>query len=357
VSGAVADDHDSRVAHLLGRLVGVAIVLATLALGAYVYGALYRHPRTDDAYVRANTIGIAPHVSGPIVELPLVDNQRVAAGDLLFVVDPRPYEAALQQARAQLELTNLEIKGYEQAIAAADATLAQREADAAYAEQYLKRVEPLLDGQYVTQNQVVEARTKRTATQAAVEQARSERQRQRELLGQLGDVNARRQAAAAAVYDAELNVGYCSVRAPFDAYVTNLNIAVGQYANKGQEVFALVDDRQWYVMANFRESFLRSIEPGMDADIYLLSYPTRKFHGRVQGIGWALYQENGASVGVLPAVEPTLNWIRLAQRFPVRIALDAPDPDHPFRMGQTAVVTVHGRGDDGKPQMNTDDHR
>jgi len=354
----VADDHDSRAARVLGRILGLAIVLATGLLGAYVYASLYRHPRTDDAYVRANTIGIAPHVSGPIVELPVVDNQRVAAGDLLFVVDPRPYEAALQQARAQLELTNLEIKGYEQAIAAADATLAQRAADAAYAEQFLKRVEPLLDGQYVTQNQVVEARTKATAAHAAVEQSRSELQRQRDLLGQLGDVNARRQAAAAAVYDAELNVGYCSVRAQFDAYVTNLNIAVGQYANKGQEVFALVDDRQWYVMANFRESFLRSIEPGMEVDVYLLSYPTRRFRGRVQGIGWALYQENGASVGVLPSIAPSLNWVRLAQRFPVRIALEQSDPAHPFRMGQTAVVTVRGGAQaDGEPQMNTEDHR
>ncbi len=339
----MADDRESRALRLVGRLLGVAIVLATAALGTYVYTALYRHPRTDDAYVRANTIGIAPHVSGPIVELPLVDNQRVRQGDLLFVVDPRPYEAMLQQASAQLELTNLEIKGYAQAIGAAEATLAQRAADAAYAEQYLKRVEPLLDGQYVTQNQVFVARTKATAAGAAVEQARSELQRARDLLGQLGDVNARRQAAAAAVYDAELNVQYCSVRAPFDAYVTNLNIAVGQYANRGQEVFALVDDRQWYVMANFRESFLRSIAPGMEADVYLLSYPSKRFRGRVQGIGWALYQENGASVGVLPAVEPSLNWVRLAQRFPVRIALEEQDPEHPFRLGQTAVVTVRGR--------------
>jgi multidrug resistance efflux pump len=338
----MADDRESLALRLVGRLLGAAIVLATVALAAYVYAALYRHPRTDDAYVRANTIGIAPHVSGPIVELPIVDNQRVHQGDLLFVIDPRPYEAVLQHARAQLQLTDLEITGYEQAIAAAESTLAERAADAAYAEQYLKRVEPLLDGQYVTQNQVFEARTKATATHAAVGQARSELERARALLGQLGDVNARRQAAAAAVYDAELNVQYCSVRAPFDAYVTNLNIAVGQYANKGQDVFALVDDRQWYVMANFRESFLRSIEPGMEADVYLLSYPRRHFRGRVQGIGWALYQENGASVGVLPAVEPTLNWVRLAQRFPVRIVLEEQDPEHPFRMGQTAVVTVRG---------------
>ena len=338
----MAEVRESLALRLIGRLLGIAIVLASVALGAYVYSSLYRHPRTDDAYVRANTIGIAPRVDGPIVELPIVDNQRVRQGDLLFVIDPRPYEAVLAQARAQLELTNLEIKGYEQSIAAAEATLEQRDADAAYAEQYLKRVEPLLEGQFVTPDQVFEARTRKTASRAAVEQARSDLQRARDLVGQLGDINARRQAAAAAVYDAELNVQYCSVRAPFDAYVTNLNIAVGQYANRGKEVFALVDDREWYVMANFRESFLRHIAPGMEAEVYLLSYPTRRFRGRVQGIGWALYQENGASVGVLPAVEPSLNWVRLAQRFPVRIVLEERDEAHPFRMGQTAVVTVRG---------------
>ena len=133
------------------------------------------------------------------------------------------------------------------------------------------------------------------------------------------------------------------MRAPFDAYVTNLNIAVGQYANRGQDIFALIDDRAWYVIANFRESFLPSIAPGMEVDVYLISYPNRRFRGRIQGVGWALFQANGATVGVLPAVQPTLNWVRLAQRFPVRIVLEERDPEHPFRMGQTAVVTVRGR--------------
>jgi multidrug resistance efflux pump len=327
---------------IAGRVLGAAIVIAAVAAGIYVYRAVYVHPRTDDAYVRANYIGIAPHVSGPIVELPIVDNQRVVTGQLLFVVDPRPYQSVLDAAKARFELTNLEIQGYEDAVAAAEAILLQREADAAYAEQYLGRVEPLLASQFVTTNQVFEARSKATAARAAVQGARSELSRARALLGQLGDINARRQEAAAAVYDAQLNVDYCYVRAPFDAYVTNLNIAVGQYANQGREIFALIDDRVWYVMANFRESFLRSIAPGMEVDVYLISYPNRRFRGRVQGVGWGLYQDNGASVGVLPSVEPTLNWVRLAQRFPVRIVLEEHDPERPFRMGQTAVVTVRG---------------
>jgi len=343
---AAAVERDDVARRIAGRLLGIAIVVGAVVLGVVVWRELYRYPRTDDAYVRANTIGIAPHVSGPIVELNVVDNQRVTLGEVLFVVDPRPYRSVVDKAKADLELTNLDIRGYEHAVEAAQAALEQREAEAAYAKQYLDRVTPLLGRKFVTPNDVFEARTRATAAEAKVQEARYELSRAENELGQLGDVNARRQAAEAALYDAELNLSYCTVRAPFDGYVTNLNIAVGQYANQGKEVFALVDDRQWYVMANFREDFLASIRPGMEADVYLMSYPRRRFRGRVQGIGWALYQKDGATVGVLPAVEPTLNWVRLAQRFPVRILLEESDPERPFRMGSSAVVTVRGEDDE-----------
>ncbi|MEE2679840.1 MAG: efflux RND transporter periplasmic adaptor subunit [Myxococcota bacterium] len=327
---------------LLGRLVGTGIVLGAFGLSWLVYSDLVDHPRTDDAYVRANTIGIAPHVSGPIVSLPIVDNQPVQEGEVLFVVDPRPYEAALENARAEMLLTDLEIEGLERAVSAAAAELVEREADAAYATQYLERVRPLLAKEFVTANQVFEAESRATASGAAVARARFELEQARKNLGEFDGVNARRAAAAARLYDAQLNVDYCTVRAPFDGYVTNLNIAVGEYANQGQQVFALVDDRNWYVMANFREVFLEEIRPGMRAEVYLMTYPGRAFRGEVQGIGWALWQKNGSSVRGLPDVEPNLNWVRLAQRFPVRVILESPHAEYPYRMGQTAVVTIKG---------------
>lgn len=326
----------------LGRVLGLAIMAGAVVAAVYVGRLYYVYPRTDDAYVRANSVGLAPHVSGPIVKLPVVDNQHVREGDLLFVVDPRPYQSSLDAAQARLELTNLEIKALDDAIKAAQAEEKRRAADAAYAAQYLARVEPLLKRHFVTANDVFDARSKARAAEAAVDNARSAVRQAQNQLGQFGDINARRKAAEAAVYDAKLNVGYCYVRAPFDAYVTNLNIAVGQYANEGKEVLSLIDNRTWYVMANFRENFLSHIRPGMSAQVFLLSYPNRRFHGRVQGIGWGLYQENGATVAGLPQVEPTLNWVRLSQRFPVRIILGPNNPELPFRMGQTAVVTIQG---------------
>jgi membrane fusion protein, multidrug efflux system len=328
---------------IAGRIVGVLIVVAAIVLGAYVTRLYYVYPRTDDAYVRANIVGVAPHVSGPITELPVQDNQHIKQGQLLFVVDPRPYRSAVDRAEANLALTNLQISALTDSIRAARSRQIQLEADAAYDKQYLDRIQPLLSRHFVTANDVFNARSRLQAAEAAVASAHSEVGRAQNDLGQYGDINARRKAAQAALYDAKLNVEYCYVRAPFDAYVTNLNIAVGQYANEGREVMSLVDNRTWYVLANFRENFLGYIRPGMRADVYLLSYPNKRFRGRVQGVGWALYQGNGASVGGLPQVEETLNWVRLSQRFPVRIILEDPDPALPFRMGSTAVVTIQGR--------------
>ncbi|MCH2171710.1 efflux RND transporter periplasmic adaptor subunit [Myxococcota bacterium] len=201
----------------------------------------------------------------------------------------------------------------------------------------------------MTANLVLVAVCGATASGAAVARSRFELERARKNLGESDGVNARRAAAEARLYDAQLNVDYCTVRAPFDGYVTNLNIAVGEYANQGQQVFALVDDRNWYVVANFREVFLEEIRPGMRAVVYLMTYPGRAFQGEVQGIGWALWQKNGSSVRGLPDVEPNLNWVRLAQRFPVRVILEPPNADFPYRMGQTAVVTIKGFDDGPEP--------
>jgi multidrug efflux system membrane fusion protein len=324
----------------LGRILSVVIVVAAAATSLWVYLLSTWHPRTDDAFVRANVIGIAPHVSGPIVELPLVDNQPVRQGELLFVVDPRPYEAALAAARAELEVVQSDLEAQRAALTAAEAELARREADATYASQYLARVEPLLKRDFVTADRVADARAKDRAAKAAVEQARAERERALKLLADVGTLNARRDAAEAAVEAAALNVAYCRVTAPFDGWVTNLNISVGEYARQGQPVFALVDGRAWWVVANFRETDLRVIRPGMAASVTLMSYPGRRFAGVVEGIGWAVRDTNGESETVIPLVEPSLNWVRLARRFPVRVRLTESDPERPFRMGATAVVTI-----------------
>ena len=259
------------------------------------------------------------------------------------------------------------------------------EAELAYAEDYLRRVEPLLARQFVTADRVSEARSRRDAGAAAVQEARRRARRRgrrgggaqaasrrrppavarrargsarppsastrrattlarpRDLLAQYADVNARLAGRGGGGGERRARRRLLPGRAPFDAYVTNLNIAVGEYARQGQQVFALVDDRAWYVLANFRETYMAVDQAGHDgrglpAELSRAAASA----GVVQGIGWANHPDDGATVGVLPDVRQTLNWVRLANRFPVRILLEERDPERPFRMGTTAVVTIRG---------------
>ena len=356
---------------LLGRIIGILIVLGALVTGTLVWRINYQHPRTNDAMVRANIVGIAPEVNGRIVELHVEDNQYVKQGELLYVIDPRPYQAKLAQARAELQVAEKEVESrrassgsaglaierLEHQRAAAGAEITRVEAEDEYLRNYLERLEPLAEKQYVTTDQLKQARSKFAASRAAladarakelsarsaIDEAKSESRRAVSLIAQVGNVNARIEAARAVVAAAELDVEYCSVRAPFDAYVTNLNTREGEYARAGTQLFALVDDRHWYAIANFKETYLQSIHPGQEADVFLVGYPGKRYRGVVTGIGWANYPDNMKQQGVLPEVQRTLNWVILASRFPVRIEIQERDPEHPLRMGMTAFVTILDR--------------
>jgi multidrug efflux system membrane fusion protein len=387
---------DPGARRIIGRLLG-GIIVAAAAIAVVVTLLQWEtRPQTDDATVRANFVGIAPQVNGHIIELHVRDNQQVKEGDLLFVIDPRPYEIALERARASLLLTRTEVDGLKNGAATAvagiskaeaqlnasaadvtrremdpvvaDAEIARLEAQFQRADDHLKRVEPLLPEQFVTADSVEQARTQRAtalaalneararksaavatlvstraqhvATEAALRQARSERARAQDAIGQIEGINARLAAAQAAVHSAELDLSYCQVRAPFTGLVVNMNISNGAFARAGAEVFTLVDTRTWYVVANFRETQLRHIPAGAPVNVYLQSQPSKHFRGTVVGLGWAVLPENGTSVNGLPRVERSLDWIRLAARFPIRIKVD--NPDDSFRMGASAVATVSG---------------
>ncbi len=314
----------------VGAVIGCALTLMELV----------RYPRTSDAFVRANTVGVAAHVSGNIVELNVRDNQRVNAGDLLFVVDTRPYQAELDRLEAKLVLTDLEIDALKQSVIAATASLEEAVAKSAYASAHLARLEPLLAQKFVTPDEVQKAQSEAEAALGRVEAARAELKRAQRLVGNDKDGNARRQEVAASLADARLNIDYCFVRAQVSGYVSNLNIARGEYANQGVQLFTIVDDSRWYVLANYRETLLKRIEPGMTAEVWLLACPGGPVKGVVEGIGKAIYQPVGASVDALPGVPPALDWVRLAQRFPVRIILeDAPDCS--LHSGATATVRIN----------------
>jgi multidrug efflux system membrane fusion protein len=324
------------------RLFSAAMVVLALVLSFLTWWELDIRPRTDDAYLRANIVGIAANVSGYVTELNVVDNQEVKVGDLLFRVDVRPYQAALDLAVANLGYVDLEIQALADVIREKEADLVAAEARAEYNVSYLARIEPLLPRQFVTPDQVDAAKRNVRASEGEVAQAKAAIASAKANLGQIGDLNVRRMRAQAEVLEQQLNVGYCEVRSPVNGYVTNFNISVGQFAQVGQQQFALVDTSNWYLLANYQETDLRGIEPGMAVEVYLMAYPLTRFSGVVQGVSWALYNSDQGSDGVLPTVSPTLDWVRLAQRFPVRIVMDAtPDPIKlPYRMGATATAIV-----------------
>lgn len=340
------------VRRILGLLLSLAAYAAAIFLSLEVYRNIRVNPRTEDAQVRANVIGVSPQVGGSIIAIHVKDNQQVHKGDLLFELDCRPYEAQAEQAKAQLALTELEIQAYRDQIAAAEAELKQSQAKAAYAVDYAKRVQALVGNLYVTVDKNQLAQTEAVTATDKVAQSQAALERARNLLGEKGDTNVRRAAAEAMLRDAELKLSYCKVYAPCDGYVVNLQITPGAYAAVGEQVFSIVDQKIWYVLANFRETDLRNIRPGMEAEVYLLAESNRKIKGIVQGLPKAITpqfaptQNASGGQGILQNVSPTLDFILLAQRFPVRIVLDAPE-EHSFRMGGTAAVIIRTVGDTG----------
>src|SRR5262245_471804 len=335
----------------LGWFISIGIVMSAVILGVVVLYRTNYYPRTDDAQVFANFIGIAPQVEGPLVRLNVQDNQFVKKGELLFQIDERPYAYAVERAiseqaalEGQIDDERRRIAALVSAVSVAQANIQSSEADVtrtaaavdqaradlasaeqgveraraewAYANNNLNRIQPLLAKQFVTVDQVDKARSSETAlaevlkqtesqvkvSQAALQSALAQYEHAKAVLGQskaqheqaqhavttLEPLINQRGAREAAVKDARYNLGNCRVYAPFDARVTNLTISQGAYAHVGQQMFTLIDATTWWAIGNFREDKLHHITPGMRADVYVLARPDRKFSGIVESIGFGV---------------------------------------------------------------------
>jgi len=296
VTASAANDIAAR--KFIRKIVAIIVVAGAVLVTLYVWGIVERHPRTDDAAARANVVGIAPRVSGQTIKLNVQDNEAVKKGDVLFEIDPEDYRLVLEKAKAEL--------------ATVDRQLAQAQDD-------LHRLEPLLPHGFTTADTVDKARTAVTTLEA------------------------QRESAIATINLEELHLSYCKVIAPFDGRVINLNISAGAHVSTGVPVFSLLDTSKWYVIANFREAEIRHMAPGSEAIVYLSSAPNQRFRGKVQGIGWAVKPEGEIDLppAGVPYVKRELNWVRVAQRFPVRIEVESPDQDL-FRMGASAVAIIKG---------------
>ncbi|HEV2328471.1 MAG TPA: biotin/lipoyl-binding protein [Verrucomicrobiae bacterium] len=342
---AAADPNEWR--KIAGRIMSIVIVLAACMLVLFVWDIVEHHPRTDDAIAAANVIGVAPRVSGPIIKLNVKDNQQVNAGDVLFEIDPADYQLQLDNAQAalvsldrQIEVAHSQDENLKYQIKASEAGVAEAQAQEKQAEDTLKRIQPLLAKGFATADDVERAQTSVKVAQASLATCEQQLNQAKTTLSTLATLRAQRPGAIAAVNLAKLNLSYCKIVAPFPGKVINLNLSVGAYVSVGVPVFSLLDLRHWYVIANFREGELRHFTNGSPVDVYLMSAPHRHFMGTVEGIGWAVQSADEIDINSgVPSVPRELNWVHIAQRFPVRIEVENADPDL-FRIGESAVAII-----------------
>ena len=296
----------SKAKNIPGYLVTLTAVIAAGYVLSNMFSEYLFQPWTRDGHVRAQIIKITPRVSGPIVELPIHDNQQINKGDLLFRIDPRTYELGVAQAEAKLQQ------------AKASELVKQDRADRGV-ELYRK------DRGAIAEQALVRKKNDLLVAKADVEVAQSNLDK------------------------ALLDLEFTEVRAPVDGYVTNLNLRLGSQAVENQPILALVDVNSYWVTGFFRENYIEDIRKGDRAIVTLMTYPDKPLEGLVDSLGWGIAQDDGSTgFDLLPNISPTFEWIRLAQRVPVRIHLTKVPEEVKLRVGTTASVLVMKGTSDSK---------
>jgi RND family efflux transporter MFP subunit len=277
-------------------LVTSIMVLAAMLVGWWLWDYYTLSPWTRDARVLGNIVEVAPDVSGLITEIKVIDNQKVAKGDVLFVIDRERFALAVAEAQAKVAESQSTLK------------LAQDDAD---------RDARVVQGD----PSAISAETAETSRAKASE------------------AKAALQLAQSQLATAQLNLERSTVRSPVNGYVTNLTATVGNYATRASGVLALVDSDSFYVYAYFMETKLPAIQIGSEAEVRLMAGGAI-LHGKVQGLSRAIANPTAAGGGLLASVDPNFEWIRLAQRIPVRIALEKVPADLQLVAGMSATVVI-----------------
>lgn len=314
------------------------ILLIGLGVGGYFYW-MHRqnYASTDDAYVHAHIIQISAQVTGPVKQVHVQNQQAVKQGDPLFDIDPRPFRIALQKVQAQLDETQEEIKAAEAAVNAAESLVKARQAQLDDANQHADRVLALFAKGDLPASQADQARAARSTARADLAAAQADLEQAKRQRGEPGANNARLRIAQANVAQAQLDLEHTHITAPATGIVGNLTLRAGSIVQKDQPLFALVATDTWWVDANFKETDLVNIQPGQSATIHVDIYGSHDFHGVVESISPA----SGTAFSLLPPENATGNWVKVTQRFPVRVRItDPPDPDYPLRVGASSEVTV-----------------
>jgi membrane fusion protein, multidrug efflux system len=309
-----------------GRLISIAIIVFAVALALYALHDSNTHPTSSDSSIDADVVHVAAAVGGRILQLPVVENMRVAEGSLLFQIDPLPYRLAVEQSTAELGIANSNA-----AVAADQTKSAQDNHD--LAKRTLERLRPLAANGYVPQQQLDQAQVSEKDTATKLIQAQESQV--------AADATVRARTAALGIAQRQLDDS--TVRAPHNGLVVGLTVSTGEFVTPAQALFTLINTDEWFADANFRETDLSSISVGDCATVFSMLDRKVPIKGIVQGIGWGVTDQDLVNIPrSVPYVERSLNWVRVAQRFPVRVRLEQPRQEL-MRLGASAVVEIkHG---------------
>ncbi|EPS3398472.1 HlyD family secretion protein [Vibrio vulnificus] len=314
-----------------------------LAACAIASGAMYlswqysdSHPSTEDAYVRAKILSVAPQVQGQVVTVEAKDFQAVNKGDLLLKIDARPYLLAVKQAKAAYQLAVQQHDVADKQVTEAVAGLDAARSNLTEAQLEYKRIDSLVARKLASAQDLDTAKNKLANAQASLEQARASVEKAIANRGEEGAEAAVVQQAAAQLAQAELNLSYTDITSPVDGIAGEINTHVGSVVSVGQTLFPVIIKDSYWVRANFKETDLTHIKPGMEAEVVIDMYPDRVWKATVEELSAA----SGTSFSLMPPENATGNWVKIKQRFPVRLALNVPKDAPQLRVGASTEVTV-----------------
>ena len=324
------------------------IIAAGLGVAFLLQRNLNHHPSSDDASIDAEVIHVAAQVGGRIVEIGVEENEQVKAGDLLFRIDPEAYEIAVAQAEANLDLALAALETRRRSIIseslAAKIAADQKQkaqTNLALSTRTIERLKPLAGPAYIPAQEYDQAQTTQKDAATLVQQASKQQALAEQNVGNDQGAVAAVKAAEAALALTKKALRDTEVRAMDEGRVVGLSVRAGETIAPSQSLFTLVTTGEWHAVANFRESELRHIEEGDCATVYSMIDRTKAIKGKVDGIGWGVMDSDRINLPrSAPFVEKSLNWVRVAQRFPVRVKLESP-PEKLMRLGASAVVEIH----------------
>jgi membrane fusion protein (multidrug efflux system) len=319
------------------KIILIALLLVIFVGGGYTY---LRHqkiyPSTDDAYIQAHVINIAPRVTGQVSKVYVQNHQFVQEGQRLFDIDPANFQVALDKAIANLDETMQQVRAAKSSVTTAKSLVAERKAELINVEKSTKRTLHLVNEKLYSAAQGDKAESDLAVSKAALAAAQSQLEEAIEKLGHMGGANASIRAAKASITQANLNLKYSHITAPHSGYISNFKLRVGDSVNAFQDVFAIVENDEWWANANLKETTLERIRVGQKATIRVDMYPHIVFHGKVASISAG----SGTTFSLLPPENATGNWVKVTQRFPIRIDIDTRYKKYPLRMGSSCEVTV-----------------